>query len=170
MPWPRREALWVPTRQDEADTPSRWDEAVGTLHLRVFPGCSSSCYRGSVLSEQPSLSRQDRGMMPLRRQRTAIYKQFCWQLPRPGRKTARKRDLRVFGRKVPLPGGFPPGDWWPPRSWMGVSSSAPGTPAAGAQGRLEMPTGAWGSPVPAAGDGAALAGATMEERALRFHL
>lgn len=82
--------LWALTRQDEADTPSSLDEAAGTLCLWVFPGCSSSCYRYSVLSEQPSLSRQDCGMMPLRRQKTAIYKQFCWQLPRPGRKTAKK--------------------------------------------------------------------------------
>ena len=60
------------------------------LCLWVFPGCFLSCYHCSVLSEQPLLSWQDRGMMPLRRQRTAIYKQFCWQLPRPGRKTAKK--------------------------------------------------------------------------------
>lgn len=80
--------------------PSRWDETVGALCLWIFSGYPSSCYHCSVLSEQPSLSRQDRGMMLLRRQRTAIYKQFCWQLPRPGRKTAQKKDLRMFGRKV----------------------------------------------------------------------
>lgn len=85
--------------QDEVNMPSRWDEAVGALW--IFSGHPSSCYHCSVLSEQPSFRRQDRGMMLLRRQSTAIYKQFCWQLPRLGRKTAQKKDLRMFGRKVP---------------------------------------------------------------------
>lgn len=84
---------------DEVNMPARWDEAVGALW--IFSGRPSSCYHCSVLSEQPSFRRQDCGMVLLRRQSTAIYKQFCWQLPRPGRKTAQKKDLRMFGRKVP---------------------------------------------------------------------
>jgi len=82
--------LRAPAGRDAADTPSGWDEAAGTQRLWVFPDCSSSSCRCSVLSKQPSLCRQDHGMMPLRRQRTAIYKQFFWQLPRLGRKTAKK--------------------------------------------------------------------------------
>lgn len=82
--------LWALTGWDGADTPCRWGEAEGTLCLWVFPSCSSSCYCCAVLSKQLSLSRQDRGMMLLGRQRTAIYKEFCWQVPRLGRKTAKR--------------------------------------------------------------------------------
>lgn len=81
--------------------PSRWDEAVGALCLWIFSGCPSSCCHCWVLGAAVTQA-QGRGMMMmlLRRQSSAIYKQLCWQLPRLGRKTAQKKDLRMFGRKV----------------------------------------------------------------------
>ena len=47
---------------------------------------------------------------------------------------------------------------------------SPGHPGCRSPGRLEMPAGDWGSPMLAAGDGAVLAGASVEERALLSRL
>lgn len=47
---------------------------------------------------------------------------------------------------------------------------SPGHPSCRSPGKLEMSAGARGSPVPAAGDGATPAGASVEERALLSRL